>query len=94
VIDKVTHRGYSITPGLADGTADAFGVADLWFLRYMAQARKFVELHPGPRGLWGSRTPHLPLSSGIGARERSGMDRCRVAPVRMPVPVWDPNPRA
>ena len=34
VIDKVTHRGYSITPGLADGTADAFGVADLWFLRY------------------------------------------------------------
>ena len=34
MIDKVTHRGYSITPGVTDGTADAFGVADLWFLRY------------------------------------------------------------
>lgn len=34
VIDKVSHRGYSITPGVTDSTADAFGVADLWFLRY------------------------------------------------------------
>jgi hypothetical protein len=34
VLDRSTGRGYSITAGVADGTADAYGVADLWFLRY------------------------------------------------------------
>ena len=34
VVDTGTHRGYSITPGVGDGTADGYGVADLWFLRY------------------------------------------------------------
>ncbi|MDE9366524.1 hypothetical protein PZ938_13005 [Luteipulveratus sp. YIM 133132] len=34
VRDAGTGRGYSITPGLADGTADSYGVSDLWFLRY------------------------------------------------------------
>lgn len=34
VLDKKTRRGYRIVPGVADGTADAYGVSDLWFLRY------------------------------------------------------------
>jgi hypothetical protein len=34
VLDKKSERGYRIIPGAADGTADAYGVADLWFLRY------------------------------------------------------------
>jgi hypothetical protein len=34
VRDKATGRGYRIYPGLVDGTADAYGVSDLWFLRY------------------------------------------------------------
>jgi hypothetical protein len=34
VLDKTSRRGYSITPGVADGTADPYGVSDLWFLRY------------------------------------------------------------
>jgi hypothetical protein len=34
VVDRDTHRGYRITPGLGDGTADAYGVADIWCLRY------------------------------------------------------------
>jgi hypothetical protein len=34
VLDAHSGRGYSITPGPADSTADAYGVADLWFLRY------------------------------------------------------------
>lgn len=34
VRDSSTGRGYSITPGPADGSADSYGVADLWFLRY------------------------------------------------------------
>lgn len=36
VRDKSTGRGYRIVPGIADGTADAYGVADLWLLRYRA----------------------------------------------------------
>jgi hypothetical protein len=36
VLDRTTKRGYRIVPGLADGTADAYGVSDLWFLRYHA----------------------------------------------------------
>jgi len=36
VLDAQSGRGYGITPGPADGTADAYGVADLWFLRYRA----------------------------------------------------------
>jgi hypothetical protein len=36
VRDKSTGRGYRIVPGSADGTADAYGVADLWLLRYRA----------------------------------------------------------
>jgi hypothetical protein len=34
VRDKSSGRGYRIVPGPADGTADAYGVADLWLLRY------------------------------------------------------------
>jgi hypothetical protein len=34
VRDRETHRGYRILPGVADGTADSYGVSDLWFLRY------------------------------------------------------------
>ena len=34
VLDARTGRGYRITPGPVDGTADAYGVADPWFLRY------------------------------------------------------------
>jgi hypothetical protein len=36
VLDKSTQRGYRIVPGPVDGTADAYGGADLWFLRYHA----------------------------------------------------------
>jgi hypothetical protein len=36
VLDRETGRGYAITPGVTDGTADAYGGADLWFLRYRA----------------------------------------------------------
>ena len=32
--DKSSGRGYRIVPGPADGTADTYGVADLWLLRY------------------------------------------------------------
>lgn len=34
VRDKSTGRGYRILPGVADGTADSYGAADLWLLRY------------------------------------------------------------
>lgn len=34
VRDRDSRRGYRITPGIADGTADSYGVSDLWFLRY------------------------------------------------------------
>ncbi|MFG1820357.1 hypothetical protein ACGFIF_41825 [Kribbella sp. NPDC049174] len=34
VRDAQSRRGYSITPGSADSTSDAYGVADLWFLRW------------------------------------------------------------
>lgn len=34
VLDADSGRGYRITPGAADSSADAYGVADLWFLRY------------------------------------------------------------
>jgi hypothetical protein len=34
VRDKTTNRGYRIFPGLVDGTADGYGVSDLWFLGY------------------------------------------------------------
>ena len=36
VRDKTNGRGYRIVKGLLDGTADAYGVSDLWFLRYHA----------------------------------------------------------
>jgi hypothetical protein len=34
VLDKSTRRGYRIVPGPLDGTADGYGVADLWLLCY------------------------------------------------------------
>jgi hypothetical protein len=34
VRDRTSDRGYRIFPGLVDGTADAYGVSDMWFLRY------------------------------------------------------------
>jgi len=32
--NKGTFRGYTIVPGGHDGTSDAYGVGDLWVLRY------------------------------------------------------------
>ncbi len=34
VRNTATNRAYRIVPGASDGTADAYGVADLWFLQY------------------------------------------------------------
>ncbi len=34
VRDKKTNRGYEVVPGAMDEVADAFGVADVWALRY------------------------------------------------------------
>ena len=34
VRDTSSGRGYQLVPGPSDGTADAYGVADLWLLRY------------------------------------------------------------
>lgn len=42
VLDSISGRGYAINPGTTDGTADSYGVADLWFLRY-----RFTELDDG-----------------------------------------------
>ncbi|WP_204043421.1 hypothetical protein [Acrocarpospora phusangensis] len=42
VVDKKTGRGYQIWPGEHDASADAYGVADAWFLRHRA-----TELHDG-----------------------------------------------
>lgn len=42
VLDKNTRKGVRIVPGEHDGTADAFGVADLWILRHHPG-----ELHEG-----------------------------------------------
>lgn len=42
VLDKDTRHGYRIVPGPHDGTADAYGVADLWFLRHRSS-----EVHEG-----------------------------------------------
>ena len=63
----------------------------------LAAAGTVTDLMSAPvtlRDLWGSRPPHLPLSSGIGARERFGMIAAVSLQLRMPIPVWDPNPRA
>lgn len=49
VVDTSTGRGYSITPGPADGTADAYGVADLWALRW-----RWSELDDGVSVVGGS----------------------------------------
>ncbi|MFI6317180.1 hypothetical protein ACIBG8_06665 [Nonomuraea sp. NPDC050556] len=48
VLDKATRHGYRIVPGPHDGTADSFGVSDLWFLRHHPG-----ELHEG--GTMGDR---------------------------------------
>lgn len=51
VLDAQTGRGYSITPGPADGTADTYGVADLWFLRYRpTELDDGVSIVGGPAG--------------------------------------------
>jgi hypothetical protein len=34
VSNAATGEGYVLTPGIGDGTADAYGVGDLWVLRY------------------------------------------------------------
>jgi Copper amine oxidase, enzyme domain len=34
VRNKGTFRGYSVVPGGHDGVADAYGVGDVWVLRY------------------------------------------------------------
>lgn len=36
VIDKATGSGYRIVPSSGDGTADSYGVSDMWVLRYHA----------------------------------------------------------
>ncbi|WP_146166892.1 hypothetical protein [Streptosporangium nondiastaticum] len=38
VVAPASGRGYGIVPGAGDGTADAYGVADLWVLRYRGAA--------------------------------------------------------
>ena len=53
VVDNGTGRGYSITPGPADGTADAYGVADLWALRY-----RWTELDDGVAVVGGTPAGH------------------------------------
>ncbi|MET7280795.1 hypothetical protein ABZS29_21330 [Kribbella sp. NPDC005582] len=50
VRDARTGHGYTINPGPADGTADAYGVADLWFLRY-----RYSELDDGVSVVGGSQ---------------------------------------
>ncbi|MFI7705355.1 hypothetical protein [Nonomuraea sp. NPDC049480] len=47
VRDKSSGRGYQIHPGEFDGTADAYGVSDLWFLRH--HPRELDDGNPGPR---------------------------------------------
>ncbi|WP_433444667.1 hypothetical protein [Nonomuraea sp. CA-141351] len=47
VRDKASGRGYQIHPGPLDGTADAYGVSDLWFLRH--HPRELDDGNPGPR---------------------------------------------
>ncbi|MFZ0157831.1 MAG: hypothetical protein WAL50_02285 [Kineosporiaceae bacterium] len=51
VLDARTGRGYRINPGSADGTADGYGVADLWFLRY-----RWTELDDGVSVVGGTPT--------------------------------------
>lgn len=46
VTDKATGRGYRIHPGEHDKTADAYGVADLWFLRH--HPAELYDGNPGP----------------------------------------------
>jgi len=36
VINPTTGLGYQVTPGLQDGTADAYGKGDIWVLKYMS----------------------------------------------------------
>ncbi|MCC3772828.1 hypothetical protein K6I34_006743, partial [Streptomyces sp. UNOC14_S4] len=36
VVNPATGHGYSLVPGANDGTADAYGVGDLWVLRFRA----------------------------------------------------------
>ncbi|MEV8631714.1 hypothetical protein AB0395_08660 [Streptosporangium sp. NPDC051023] len=45
VTDKSSGRGHRIVPGEHDNTADAYGIADLWFLRHRAS-----ELYDGNPG--------------------------------------------
>ncbi|MEU8252153.1 hypothetical protein [Nonomuraea sp. NPDC048916] len=47
VRDKSSGRGYRIHPGPFDGTADAYGVSDLWFLRH--HPAELDDGNPGPR---------------------------------------------
>ncbi|MEV5410814.1 hypothetical protein AB0K60_18475 [Thermopolyspora sp. NPDC052614] len=49
VRDKNTGAGYRIVPGHHDGSADAFGVADAWFLRYHSrELADGVDIVEGP----------------------------------------------
>lgn len=49
VRDKNTGAGYRIVPGHHDGRADAFGVADAWFLRYHSrELADHVDIVEGP----------------------------------------------
>ncbi|MEV0202240.1 hypothetical protein [Nonomuraea sp. NPDC050691] len=47
VRDKSSGHGYRIHPGPYDGTADAYGVSDLWFLRH--HPAELDDGNPGPR---------------------------------------------
>ncbi|WP_162795668.1 hypothetical protein, partial [Nonomuraea lactucae] len=47
VRDKSSGRGWQIHPGQHDGTADAYGVSDLWFLRH--HPAELDDGNPGPR---------------------------------------------
>jgi hypothetical protein len=41
VLDLDSRRGYHVTPGANDGTADAFSTSDLWVLRYRADEDRY-----------------------------------------------------
>jgi hypothetical protein len=49
VMDTQTGRGYKLSPGSGDGTADAFSSADLWLVRY----RGSEDRHGRQGNAWG-----------------------------------------
>jgi hypothetical protein len=70
VVDRHTHRGYRVTPGITDGSADAYGVADVWCLRYHGD-----ELDDGVSVIGGSAADmQIQLSKYINGESIDGTD--------------------